>query len=109
MLKRGQIYYIENEGTHARNEQSGTRPAVIISNDVGNFYSPVVIVAYLTTRTKNHLPTHVFTMATGRGSTVLCEQIVTVSKDRIGSYAGTVSENEMVAINRAISVSLGIS
>ena len=47
-VKRGDIFYVENEMRKAACEQEGIRPAVIIQNDVGNIYSPTVIVAFLT-------------------------------------------------------------
>lgn len=111
LLKRGEIYYINNGSAEhkARCEQAGVRPAVVISNDIGNYYSPVVIVAFLTTQNKKYLPTHVETFGTGKKSTVLLEQPTTVSKDKIlGKCIGKLSEKEMKEVDKALSVSLGL-
>ena len=109
-IKRGAIFYISNESPNLKSqcEQAGVRPAVVISNNMGNTYSPVVIVAPLTTKKKKELPTHIKTLATGRASTVLCEQIVTISKERLLGYVASLSDQEIKELNRAVSISLGI-
>ena len=92
-IKRGDIYFITGiEATGS--EQGGERPAVIVSNDTGNKYAPVVEAVYLTTKRKTDIPTHVYISSAERPSIALCEQIVTVA--------------EMRRIDRALSTSLGI-
>ena len=46
---------------HIGSEQGGTRPVVVLQNDVGNRYAPTLIVATVTSRTekKKYQPTHV--------------------------------------------------
>ena len=58
-IKRGDIYYAELNPVIG-SEQGGTRPVLIISNDIGNRHSPTVIVAAITSRvhSKAKLPTH---------------------------------------------------
>lgn len=50
---RGEIFYIRNESEYSGNVQGGGRPAVIISNDIGNNAGPILEVVYLTTRKRN--------------------------------------------------------
>lgn len=109
-IKRGSIYYIRNDPAEvkARCEQGGTRPAVVLSNDIGNMYAPIVTVAYLTTKNKKNLPTHVVTNATGRKSVVLCEQVATVSKERVLKCIGKLPENELKQVEQAVEISLGL-
>ena len=57
-VHRGEIYHI-HEIEVTGHEQHSDRPAIVVSNDVGNEHSPVVEVVYLTTQKKNMLPTHV--------------------------------------------------
>ena len=57
-IKRGDIYYADLRPVKG-SEQSGIRPVLVIQNDVGNHYSPTVIVAAITGRKKKWLPTHV--------------------------------------------------
>ena len=49
IIKRGDIYYAELNPVIG-SEQGGTRPVLIISNDIGNKHSPTVIIAAITSR-----------------------------------------------------------
>ena len=83
--KRGQIFFSELEGTKF-SEQGGVRPVVIIQNDIGNRYSPTIIVAPITSQlTKAKLPTHVEVdnSVLDRNSIILTEQLRTIDKRRL--------------------------
>lgn len=103
-MRRGEIYYINNENAVGC-EQRGIRPAVIVGNDVGNKYSPVLLVVYFTTQTKKYLPTHVYVKGHG---TALCEQIFTIDKTRLLQKKGECSSSDMERINKALCISLGM-
>lgn len=105
---RGQIYYIHH-GEVTGCEQEGGRPGIIISNDVGNEFSRVVEVVFLTTREKKPLPTHVEIESSRKPSVALCEQIETVDKGRIGNYVNEVTQAELKNIEKAILISLDIA
>lgn len=107
-IKRGEIFYIARGGATNGSEQFADRPAVVVSNDENNMYSGVIEVVYLTTAPKTDLPTHVTIRSTGRTSTVLCEQVTSVSVDRVNNYIGQVSEQEMKNIDIALMISLAI-
>ena len=113
IFKRGQIYYIKNPeySQVTGSEQTPGRPAVIISNDIGNGKSPVLEIVYLTTKEKKPMPTHtsVLVPSTGIVSTSICEQIFTVSKERAVRYLGQCTQKEMDDIDNAILVSIGLS
>lgn len=99
--KWGEVYSCRFEGTGS--EQSGWRPAVIFQNNVGNAHSPNVIVLPLTTSLKRmDMPTHVVVRAkdTGlrRDSMVICENPVSVSKDRLGGYITKLPREYMTQI-----------
>ena len=98
------------EGSHV---QSGTRPVVVVSNDMANTHSPVITVVPLTSNTrKNRLPTHVLLVASGLSvvSLALCEQILTIDKSRLTRRIGQVREPlDHAALNRAMIVQLGIA
>lgn len=104
---RGEIYHICGKEA-VGHEQRGNRPAVIVSNNVGNEHSPVVEVVYLTTQEKKRLPTHVQIYSSPRVSTAMCEQIDTVDKRRLGDLIGRVTEGEQQKIDKALAVSLEI-
>ena len=107
-INRGDIWYIGNGYPAVGSEQRPGRPAVVVSNQRNNQYGEVVEVVYLTTAPKRDLPTHVTIRSSGRVSTALCEQISTVSVERLGSYCGHVSDSELTAIENAMLISLGI-
>lgn len=110
-IKRGDIWYI---GLPDDEQQSGClqhsgRPAIVVSNNSCNTYSSVIEVVYLTTRKKKHLPTHVFITSTSKPSTALCEQISSVTIDKLLRHDGHCTANEMRRIDKALAVSLGIA
>lgn len=107
-MKRGEIYYVQNNWQEVGSEQRAGRPAVIVSNNSNNYNSEVVEVVYMTTKPKNDLPTHVVTRSTPQDSTILCEQIFSVSKQRLGEYVGKLTESEMQALDIALAISLGL-
>lgn len=103
-------YSISHEGGATNgSEQFADRPAVVVSNDENNKHSGVIEVVYMTTQPKTDLPTHVTVRSTGRLSTVLCEQVSSVSTDRVNNYIGQVSEQEMKNIDIALMISLQLS
>ena len=110
MIKRGEIYYVFRFSIDEAvgSEQAAGRPAIIVSNDVNNENSSVFEIVYLTTKEKPYQPTHVKIRASGRESTALCEQIHSVSAQKIGSYYGCCSEDEMAEIDKALAISIGI-
>ena len=108
-IRRGEIIYIARGGATNGSEQFADRPAVVVSNDENNKHSGVIEVVYMTTQPKTDLPTHVTVRSTGRLSTVLCEQVSSVSTDRVNNYIGQVSEQEMKNIDIALMISLQLS
>lgn len=103
---RGDIFFI-TEGAYTGSEQNGGRPGVIVSNDVGNKHSPNVEVVFLTSREKKPMPTHVEVLCKVP-STALCENIQTVSKERLDNFIRSCSTSEMKNIDNALLCSLGI-
>lgn len=111
-IKRGDIFYADLSPAIG-SEQGGIRPVLIVQNNVGNYHSPTVIVAVLTSKSKKKLPTHI-SIPSGEGnitmdSTVLLEQLRTIDKFRLQKYVGSVSDNTMDRVDRAILVSLGLN
>ena len=109
---RGDLYYADL-GLGIGSEQKGTRPVVIIQNNVGNKHSPTVIIAAITSKAniKAKLPTH-DSLQPGNGlalpSLVLLEQIRTVDKRRLSDYIGRLEEKHIQGINHALAISIGL-
>lgn len=110
-IKRGDIYYVDFGETKG-SEQGGIRPCVIIQNDIGNKFSPTVIVNCITSQiAKAKLPTHVeISSKSGlkKDSIVLCEQVKTIDKTRLIKYIGRVDGAIMNKIDIANGVSIGL-
>lgn len=87
-FQRGDIYFVRLDN-RTGSEQSGTRPAVILQNDVGNSCSPTLIVATLTSKTEKKAmqPTHCLVEPEGlEPSIVQAEQIFTIDKSRVKRF-----------------------
>lgn len=105
--QRGDIWFA-NLGSHANTSvQSGTRPVVIISNDIGNSHADTVNVIPMTRHLKKpELPCHTqldpFSITGGSQllapSMILAEQLTTISKYALRTYVGHISDDE--AMNR---------
>ncbi|MHB8170589.1 MAG: type II toxin-antitoxin system PemK/MazF family toxin [Thermincolia bacterium] len=111
-IRRGDIYFADLSPVIG-SEQGGTRPVLVLQNDIGNQYSPTTIVAAITSQiSKAKLPTHVEIKAGKSGleknSVVLLEQIRTIDKSRLKEKVTTLNDDQMEKINRAVEVSLGL-
>ena len=111
-VKRGELYYADLNPV-VGSEQGGLRPVLILQNDIGNKYSPTVIVAAITSQlTKAKIPTHIMLDALSFGlpkdSVVLLEQIRTLDKQRLKERISSLPSDLMQQINDAILISLGI-
>lgn len=114
LVNRGDLYYA-NLSPVLGSEQGGVRPVVIIQNDVGNKYSPTVIIAPITSRmNKTKLPTHIKINASERfglpkDSVVLLEQIRTIDKQRLKDKIGKFDKRRMSDVDNAILISLELT
>ena len=105
---RGQVWWQKPAPIRQAGVQSDGRPVVIISNNAGNRFSPVVTVIPLTTADKKPLPTHVkMLMEDGRVSIVLCEQLRTINTELLESYIGTLDDTKLTEIEGATLIALG--
>ena len=112
VVKRGDIFYADLSPVIG-SEQGGIRPVIVVQNDIGNRYSPTVIVAAITSQiNKAKLPTHVEISSEeyglNRDSVGLVEQIRTIDKRRLKERIGHMTENDMKKVNRALAISLNL-
>lgn len=111
-VKRGDIFYADLSPV-VGSEQGGIRPVIIIQNDIGNRYSPTVIVAAITSQiNKAKLPTHVEISSEeyglNRDSVVLLEQLRTLDKKRLKEKIGHMTEDDMKKVNKSLLISLNL-
>ena len=96
LLYKGDIYFADLSPV-VGSEQGGVRPVLVIQNNVGNKFSPTVIVAAITSRMDKHnLPTHVL------------EQVRTIDKSRLRDYIGHLDFSDLLRVNRALMVSMDL-
>ena len=110
-IRRGDIFTVDLEPVRG-SEQGKVRPALVIQNDVGNQYSPTVIVAAITTGSHTQFDVNVLIKAPEGGlrndSLVLLNQIRTVDKTRLSRHWGRLSAQTMERGDEAIKISLGL-
>lgn len=110
-IKRGDIYSVDFEPVRGA-EQGRVRPAVVIQNDIGNRFSPTIIVAAITTGKHARFDVNVEVKALEGGLTadslVLLNQIRTVDKSRLSRYWGQLTPETMTKVDEALKISLGL-
>lgn len=111
-VKRGDVFYADLSPV-VGSEQGGFRPVLVIQNDIGNRYSPTVIIAAITSRiSKAKLPTHIELRAEMTGldkdSVILLEQVRTIDKKRLRDKITFLGEETMKRVNGGLNISLGL-
>lgn len=112
IYKRGDVYWADLNPFFG-SEQGGTRPVLVLQNDAGNFFSPTLIVAPMSSQVdkRTDLPTHIV-LEQVRGldgpSLIMLEQLKTIDKRRVRSYAGKLTKEQMTAVEAALTGTLGI-
>lgn len=112
IVNRGDIFYADLSPV-VGSEQGGTRPVLVVQNDVGNKYSPTIIAAAITSKiNKAKLPTHIEIDAARYGlskdSVILLEQVRTIDKKRLREKIGKLDDVQMIKVNDALSISFGL-
>lgn len=111
-MKRGDIFFADLSPV-VGSEQGGFRPVLVVQNDIGNRFSPTVIVAAITAKIqKAKLPTHVEIPADkyglDRDSVILLEQLRTIDKQRLTDKITHLDEVMMRQVNDGLQISLGM-
>lgn len=112
-LQRGDIYSADLNPS-VGSEQSGSRPVLVLQNNVGNLFSSTVIIAAITgvDKKSRKFPTHYHLeneCGLTKPSVVMLEQIRTIDKRRLKKYIGHLNAADMSNIDETLLISLGIS
>lgn len=113
VIKRGDMFYADLSPV-VGSEQGGVRPVLVIQNNIGNKYSPTVIVSAITSQlNKSKLPTHIELDSEEFGlksdSIILTEQIRTIDKSRLKEKIGHINDTQVMSkIDNALGVSFGL-
>ncbi|MBQ3493962.1 MAG: type II toxin-antitoxin system PemK/MazF family toxin [Clostridia bacterium] len=110
-MKRGDVFYADLSPV-VGSEQGGFRPVLVVQNDVGNKYSPTIIVAAITSQlTKAKLPTHIELDKSSynlpKDSVILLEQLRTIDKRRLQEKITSLNGFKMKQVEKAMLISLG--
>ena len=111
-VKRGDVFFADLSPV-VGSEQGGTRPVLVIQNDIGNRFSPTIIIAAITAQIqKAKLPTHVEINASKYGferdSVILLEQLRTIDKSRLTDKITQLDDVLMEEVDEALEISLGL-
>ena len=112
-VKRGDIFFADLSPV-VGSEQGGVRPVLNIQNNIGNKFSPTVIIAAITSKiSMQKMPTHIGLVAKEVGlekdSVVLLEQLRTIDKQRLKDKVTHIDEKLMQRVNNALKISVGLA
>ena len=110
MIKKGDLYFADLSPV-VGSEQGGIRPVLVVQNDVGNKYSPTIIVAAVTSQmNKAKLPTHVKINKENcdivKDSVILLEQLRTIDKKRLKDKVCHLDNEILKTVDSALLISL---
>lgn len=108
---RGMVYWVNLPNAYGDSVQTGRRPCIIVSNNVGNIFSENLTIVPCTTNLEksDSQPTHYKTkLYATTESVVLCENINTVNKKLVEGFIGLLDETEMEAIDKCIAIAIGL-
>ena len=114
-LLKGDVYLVNLDPVVGK-EIGKARPAVIIQNNIGNQYSPVTIIAPISSMKEITKPIPIMVyVEKGEGglsteSYVDCGQIRTIDKGkRLIKKYGSLNDKKMKEVDRAIKISLDLN
>ncbi len=111
IIKRGNVFYAALDPIIG-SEQGGIRPVLVVQNNVGNKYSPTVVVLPISSAKKTNMPTHIRIFSTKillKNSVILAEQIRTIERNRLQNYVGSVGMEVMAKVDKALKISMGVN
>lgn len=106
-MKRGEVWWVEFDPA-VGSEVSKTRPAVIVSNNAANRNLTRVVVLPLTSNTDRQYPGEALVTIAGKQGKAMADQIMAADKARLKNQLGTLSKVDMLAVEEAILVHLGM-
>ncbi len=111
IIKRGDVFYADLEPIIG-SEQGGVRPVLVVQNNVGNKYSPTVVVLPISSAKKTNIPTHIRICNSKillKNSVILAEQIRTIDRNRLQNYVCSVEMEVMAKVDKALKISMGVN
>ena len=106
-MKRGEVWWVDFEPA-VGTEVKKVRPAVIVSNDASNAAMHRVQVVPVTSNTARLYVFEAPVAVKGGAGKAMADQIMTADKQRLKKRIGRVSASEMLGIEQALRIQLGL-
>jgi mRNA interferase MazF len=106
-MKRGDVWWVEFDPSIG-SEIRKTRPAIIVSNDAANRNLARVVVIPLSSNVSRLYPGEALVSVAGKQSKAMADQMMAADKARLKDRLGTISRTDLVAVEEAIKVHLGL-
>lgn len=107
-IKRGQVWFYRPSVERPGHIQKGPRPVIIVSNDMMNQHSSIVLAVPCTTQIKRNYPTHSMFIMNNQVSVALAEQAGPVCVNELVECKTTLPKYIMDSIDNALSVAYGL-
>ncbi|OBG93869.1 PemK family transcriptional regulator [Mycobacterium sp. E3298] len=111
--KRGDVFLADLSLVIGAEQGGSNKPVLLLQNDIGNRFSPTVIVCVITSKVKKQMPTHVYLSAENnnldRESYALLEQIKTIDKRRLIKKVTKINDVDMELVDNALKISMGLT
>lgn len=116
-IRKGDIFYVElgtERNGHIQNGgSSGTRPCIVVNNQVACIYSPVLLVVPITSsnlKKQKNMPTHlIIEDLLPKRSVATFEQVLTVNRFQLKDKIGNLSDDLMKAANEKLEIAFGLT
>jgi mRNA interferase MazF len=107
MIKRGDVFWVKLDPVLG-SEAKKTRPAVILSNDIGNEFSSRVVVVPITSQVEKVYPFESLIILNQQKAKIMADQIRSIDKTRLGNFIQSLTDQEIKELEKAVKIVLEI-